>query len=211
MPRIFDISEPISERTAVFPGDTPFTREWVARMRDGASCNVSTVRGSVHCGTHADAPLHYDDAGADIASVSLHAYLGRCRVLHVTPVDDPPVVPVAALTRAALFGVERLLLRTHDAHDGDRFDPRFVSLGTAAARVLVDAGIALVGIDTPSMDHATSKDLPTHQILKHGRVALLENLDLSAVPAGDYELIALPLRIVGGDASPVRAILRELA
>ena len=94
--------------------------------------------------------------------------------------------------------------------DGTVFDARFTALGPAAAEVLVRAGVRLVGIDTPSMDHATSKDLPAHHVLLRGGVALLENLDLSRVTPGDYELIALPLRIVGGDSSPVRAVLRDL-
>jgi arylformamidase len=109
-----------------------------------------------------------------------------------------------------LAGAERILLRTRARHDHRTWDEGFTALGPDAARALVAAGITLVGIDTPSMDHATSKELDGHHVLYEGGVAILENIDLSAVPAGDYELIALPLRIVNGDSSPVRAILREL-
>lgn len=213
--RVWDVSEPVSPDTAVFPGDTPFSAEWVLRLDRGDSCNVSTMRMSVHCGTHADAPRHYDDGGADAASVDLAAYLGPCRVLEVGAIGQPPVVDPAAL-HGRLDGTRRVLLRTARTHDHTRFDPTFVALGQAAARVLVDAGVALVGIDTPSMDPADSKELPAHHLLASGGVALLENLDLSRVPldavtgSGDFELIALPLRIVGGDSSPVRAVLREL-
>ena len=209
--RIWDISEPISPRTAVFPGDTPFSAEWVMRMAQGDSCDVSTLRMSVHCGTHADAPSHYAVGGHDIAAADLSVYLGRCRVIAVRGQGDPPLVPRQAVGPDALGGVERVLLKTMASHDPHRFDPGFTALGPEAARAVVAAGVRLVGIDTPSMDHATSTSLDAHKILLAGRVALLENLDLSAVEPGEYELIALPLKIIGGDASPVRAILRELA
>lgn len=208
--RLWDISERIEAATATFPGDTAFTQQWVARLSRGDSCNVSSVGMSLHLGTHTDAPLHFDDGGADIASVDLRHYVGRCRVLDVRGQGSPPLVPAAALTADALRSVERLLLRTRDDHDHRSFDAHFTALGAAAAEVLVAAGILLVGIDTPSMDHASSKTLDAHHLLHRGGVAILENLDLSAVPPGDYELIALPLRIVRGDSSPVRAILREL-
>ena len=208
--RIWDISEPVGPDAATFPGDTPFSQEWVARMEDGASCNVSTIRMSVHVGTHADSPLHFASDGVDSASVSLAPYLGRCRVADVRGAGAPSLVPPSALTPELLQGCERLLLRTADGHDHTRFDPAFTAIGPAAAEVLVAAGVRLIGIDTPSVDHASSKQLEGHHVLHGGGVAILENLDLRRVPAGDYELIALPLRLVGCDASPVRAILREL-
>ena len=209
-PRLWDISEPIEPASATFPGDTPFSQEWVARQERGASCNVSTIRMSVHVGTHTDAPLHFDLAGADIASVPLTKYIGRCRVVDVRGEGSPSLIPASALTPAMLRGAERILFRTRQDHDHRRWDPAFAAVGADAARALVAAGIQLVGIDTPSMDHADSKDLGGHHVLHDGGIAILENLDLRAVPAGDYELIALPLRIVNGDSSPVRAILREL-
>lgn len=207
--RVWDISERIEPGTATFPGDTPFSQEWVMRMSQGASCNVSTIRMSVHVGTHTDAPLHYDSSGQDIASVDLQTYMGPCRVIEVTPVGSPPRVPVESLTRSVLDGVERLLIRTSPDHDPKTFDPDFVSVGEAAGRVIAEAGLKLIGIDTPSIDHASDKDLGGHHALYEGGVAILENIDLTGVPEGDYELIALPLRIVGCDSSPVRAILRE--
>ncbi len=209
-PRLWDISEPIEPGSATFPGDTPFSQEWVARQERGASCNVSTIRMSVHVGTHTDAPLHFDLAGPDIASVDLRQYIGRCRVVDVTGAGTPSLIPAAALTPQLLQGAERILFRTRHDHDHRQWQPAFTAVGPEAARVLVRAGIRLVGIDTPSMDHADSKELDGHHLLYEGGVAILENIDLRGVPAGDYELIALPLRIVNGDSSPVRAILREL-
>jgi len=209
-PRLWDISEPVSPDTAVFPGDTPFSVEWVARLESGASCDVSAIKMSVHCGTHTDSPLHFDADGLDMASVPLDAYLGRCRVLQVRGTGDPSLVPAEALA-AALQGAERVLFKTRPEHDHTVFDPSFTAVGPTAAEALVRARVRLVGIDTPSMDHATSTDLPAHHVLSAGGVAILENLDLSAVAPGDYELIALPVKIVGSDSSPVRAILRELS
>ncbi len=208
--RIWDISEPIEPGTAAFPGDTPFSQEWVLRQERGGSCNVSTIRMSVHVGTHTDAPLHFDVAGADIASVDLSRYLGRCRVADVRGSGTPSLIPASALTPELLRGAERILFRTREQHDHRVFDASFPAVGPDAARALVAAGIVLVGIDTPSIDHADSKQLDGHHVLYEGGVAILENIDLRFVPAGDYELIALPLRIVNGDSSPVRAILREL-
>lgn len=205
--KIFDISEPISPANAVFPGDTPFSADWVMRMEEGASCNVSTLRMSAHLGTHADSPLHYDPQGLDTASADLSVYMGPCLVADLRGVGVPALLDPGEVKALELNGVERILFRTQDSHDANEFDARFTALGPEAARVLVEQGIRLVGIDTPSMDHAASKDLPGHQVLNSGGVALLENLDLSQVEPGEYELIALPLRIVGGDSSPVRAIL----
>jgi len=207
--KIYDISEPISEHTAVFPGDTPFSRQWVMRIEEGRSCNTSTIKMSAHCGTHTDSPLHYENDDTDIASVDLTTYMGRCRVLAVRGEGGPSLVPGSALSSDVLEGVDRLLLRTADKHDHSVFDRHFTALGPEAAKALVAAGLRLIGIDTPSMDYADSKELEAHKILRAGNVALLENLDLTDVPEGDYELIALPLRILGSDSSPVRAILRE--
>ncbi|MHC5063049.1 MAG: arylformamidase [Planctomycetota bacterium] len=207
--KIFDISEPISPDNAVFPGDTPFSAEWVMRMEEGASCNVSTLRMSAHLGTHADSPFHYDPAGKDSASADLSVYMGPCLVVDLRGVGEPALLDPEEVRALDLNGVERILFRTQDAHEPNEFDASFTALGPEAAKILVEQGIRLVGIDTPSMDHATSKALEAHHVLNAGGVALLENLDLSRVEPGEYELIALPLRIVGGDSSPVRAILRR--
>lgn len=208
MRRIYDISEPLEPATAVFPGDTQFSRRDVMRMADGMSCNVSTIEMSLHCGSHADAPRHYREAAAHAGEYPLEVYWGPCVLLEVGRVGRPPLVDPASLDTAQLAGAQRVLLRTDPQHDHTRFDPEFCALGPDAARALADAGVRLVGIDSQSMDHPTSKDLPSHNILLDAGICLLENLDLSAVPAGSYELCALPLRIPGADAAPVRAALR---
>ena len=206
--KIYDISEPISPAIAVFPGDTGFSAEWVMRIENGDSCNVSTLRMSAHLGSHADAPRHFDSEGGDSASTELEAYIGPCRVVELCGHGEPALLDPAEIDALGLAGAERVLFRTESGHDASSFDADFTAVGPAAANRLVELGMMLVGIDTPSMDHAASKELEAHHALYRGGVAILENLDLSAVEPGDYELIALPLRIVGGDSSPVRAILR---
>ena len=118
--RIWDISEPIEPATAPFPGDTPFSQEWVLRQERGGSCNVSTIRMSVHVGTHTDAPLHFDVAAPDIAAVDLRRYLGRCRVVDVRGEGSPSTIPARALTPELLAGAERILLRTRSEHGKER-------------------------------------------------------------------------------------------
>lgn len=206
--RIWDISEALGPLTATWPGDSPFSREWVMRLDEGHSCNVSTIRSSVHNGTHGDAPLHFLEDGKAIDEVPLDAYLGRCTVVEVEPSDDG-FVPSAALDALA-DDCERVLFRTSPTHDAETFDEDFCALGEAAAKRAVARGLRLVGLDTPSIDHVSSKTMAGHKVLLRGQVAILENLDLTGVPEGEYELIALPLKIRGGDAAPIRAILREL-
>ena len=205
---LYDISEPISEEIATWPGDSKFSREWVMRLDEGMACNVSTITMSTHCGTHVDSPFHFLQQGTTTENTPLLPYLGRCLVLDVKGKGEPPVVPPEAL--AELPSVERILLRTREDHEVGSFDEDFCSLGPQAATACVEMGLKLIGLDTPSMDTCESKELPSHHILLHGGVVMLENIDLTGVPEGFYELIALPLRIVGSDASPVRAILRSL-
>ena len=208
MRKLFDISQAVSEETAVWPGDTPFSKDWVMRIADGMACNVSTIHMSVHCGTHTDAPYHFLEEAPKMADVSLAPYLGPCRVVHIEPEGDPKRVPLAAFD--GLESGERVLFRTCADLDPQVFDEAFCSLGLAAAQRACELGLTLVGLDTPSMDCFTSKTMESHKCLLEGGVAILENLDLREVPEGRYELIALPLKLVGVDSSPVRAVLREL-
>ena len=205
--RIWDVSRPIGESTAVFPGDTTFSRRWVMRLEDGCSCNVSTITTTVHVATHADAPLHFVKDGLPIDRVDLGPYLGPCRVISAQRADALRPEDLAGLD---LRREERILVRAPQALRHDEWRTDFLHCSIDAAHALVQGGARLLGLDTPSMDHSTSKELAAHKVLAAGGVALLESLDLSAVPDGRYELIALPLRIAGSDASPVRAVLRSL-
>lgn len=202
--RIWDISRPIGETTAVWPGDTRFSREWVMRIDAGASCNVSTIRTTVHIGAHTDAPSHFIDGAPSIEAVDLAKYIGPCRVVHLKEPGPLKAEHVAAFDPSD----ERLLVRTRPHIPDDDWHHDFAHCGVDAAHELAGRGWKLLGIDTPSMDFMESKELAAHKTLLAGGVAILEGLDLEGVPEGRYELIALPLKIVGADASPVRAILR---
>ncbi|HET6470019.1 MAG TPA: cyclase family protein, partial [Geminicoccaceae bacterium] len=158
-------------------------------------------------GTHVDAPLHYDPAGAPAGEIPLDVLLGPCRVLDVTRADG--LVAVSDLA-GRIDGVVRLLLRTKPATDPGRWDPDFTAVAPDAMRHLGDGGVRLIGTDAPSVDPEQSKTLDAHMVARAEGMTILEGLVLDGVPPGDYELIALPLRFARLDASPVRAVLREL-
>ena len=204
---LIDISQRVSATAAVFPGDTQFTLRKVAEMSHGASCDVGTITTTLHIGTHADAPSHYAPGAPSIADVPLDRYFGPCRV--VERLGDAPVTAEQVRAWRLMAGM-RYLLRSRTAVDPAVFPDAFAHLEPDAAAALADARVALFGIDTPSVDHRDSKTLDAHKQLLRGGVAILENLDLSHVRPGPFELIAFPLRIDAADASPVRAVLRTL-
>jgi arylformamidase len=209
MRRLWDISPAIGPGFPVYPGDTPFALRWTWSIGPGCPVNVSELLLSPHTGAHADAPLHYDPDGAAIADVALDLYLGRCRVIHA--IDADPLVEPRHLEDALVEVPGRVLIRTARRARIDAWDPAFTAIAPATIDRLHAAGVRLVGVDTPSLDPAASKTLDSHQRVRQHGMAILEGIVLDDVPAGDYELIALPLKIRGGDASPVRAVLRELA
>lgn len=204
--KIYDISQTLSPAIAVWPGDTPFSYEWTLRRAEGYSCDVSRIRMSTHTGTHADAPFHYAEDGATIDQAPLEHYLGPATVIEV---HSPVSVRPEHLGPAASRTIERLLIRTGSCPESTVYNEDFVYLSDELAAWGVKQGLKLIGTDAPSVDQFTSRALTVHRTLLTGRVAILEGLDLTAVPAGDYELIALPLKLAGIDASPVRAILRS--
>jgi arylformamidase len=206
--KLWDISPAIGPGFPVFPGDTPFATNWTVRIGPGCPVNVSAMTTTPHIGSHTDAPLHYDDAGAAIADVPLDIYIGPCRVIHAIGVG---ALVEPAHVQALLGGVPpRVLLRTYRQAPVARWDSAFTAIAPATVDLLHAHGVHLVGIDTPSLDPETSKTLDAHQRVRAHGMAILEGIVLDDVAAGDYELIALPLKIRGGDASPVRAVLREL-
>jgi arylformamidase len=209
MRRIWDISPPIAPVSPVFPGDTPFGLRWTARIGPGCPVNVSVITLSPHVGAHADAPLHYASGGAAIGGVDLEPFLGPCRVVHA--IDRGPLITRAHLEAAvgAAGSPTRLLVRTW-RRAPTQWTSTFTALAPETIAWLASLGVRLVGIDTPSVDPADSKTLDSHQQLLAHDMRVLENLVLDEVDAGDYELIALPLRLMEADASPVRAVLRSL-
>lgn len=207
--KIHDISRPVSQGIHVWPGDTAFDFSFVAKISEGSSVNVGRVEMSVHTGTHVDAPLHFADGEADIASVPLEKYVGPCVVADVRP-SARGILPadLPAGLEAPLGSAPRLLLRSY-ARRPDAFDEGMAHATPELAAWLGARGVVLLGVDTDSMDAFESKELPAHRALLGAGVAILEGIDLAAVEAGTYELVALPLRLAGADGSPVRAVLLE--
>ena len=205
--RIWDISPPVHAGSPVFPGDAAYRSVWAARIGPGCPVNVSTITLSPHTGAHADAPLHYDDAGAAIGAVDLAPYLGRCRVIHAI---GTPLVQWSQLAHAVEHLPPRVLVRTCARSPVEHWDPELAAYAPETIERLADLGVSLIGIDTTSIDPAPSKTLDSHQVIRRRGLRVLENLVLDDVPEGDYELIALPLKLIHADASPVRAILRSL-
>jgi len=207
MRSLWDISPPVDAHSPVFPGDTPYRQAWAARIAPGCPVNVSSITLSPHVGAHADAPLHYDPEGSPVGAVDLEPYLGRCRVIHA--IGRRPLVEWSDLAHAIGDLPPRVLVRTYERVPLDRFDDHLAAFAPDTIERLADAGVKLVGIDTASIDPADSKALASHQVIRRRGLRVLENLVLDDVPEGDYELIALPLKLMTADASPVRAVLRR--
>lgn len=208
MKKLWDISPPIHAQSPVFPGDTAYSQHWVATIGPGCPVNVSAITLSPHVGAHADGPLHYDPDGAAIGTVDLQTFIGPCRVIHA--IACGPLVRPQHLDHAMTGLPPRVLVRAYDRMPQDRFDTALPAFAPETITMLADHGVVLIGIDSGSVDPADSKTLDSHQVLRRRGLRVLENLLLDNVPEGDYELIALPLKLTTADASPVRAVLREL-
>ena len=230
---IYDITRSLNDNTPVWPGDAPFrfTRNW--RIADGAAVNLGSISLSVHAGTHADAPLHFQDDGRSIAELDLSVYVGRATVATVSGCDLITVQDIVAAistadrgygdasfasevrksapettASAALALAPRLLLRTSAWQDPATFPTQFPVIAPDVPGFLRSQGVILLGLDVPSVDLFDSKDLPNHHALHANGIHILESLVLDGVPSGNYDLTALPLKIEGSDGSPIRAILR---
>ncbi len=208
MQKLWDISPAVDPRSPVFEGDTPYAQRWGWQISHGSPVNVAAITLSGHVGAHADGPLHYDPEGRAVGELPLEPYIGPCRVIHA--LDGHGLVEMQDLAHAMDQLPARVLIRTYRRFPAHQFDPDFRALQAGLIEQLADHGVLLVGLDSASVDPASSKDLPSHQALRRRDLRVLENLCLDDVPEGDYELIALPLRWMQADASPVRAILRPL-
>lgn len=205
--RIWDITQVLRGGIPVWPGDTAFASKRTWRIEEGSPVNVSALTLSTHTGSHADAPLHYSATACDIASVDLGPYLGECLVVDARgsgPLIGPEHLP-------KLGGANRVLFRTFESFPVDRWESGFTAIAPETIEHLAERGVRLIGIDSPSIDPQDSKTMTAHTLVLQHDLRILEGLVLDDVPPGRYELVALPLPIAGGDASPVRAILRELA
>lgn len=214
---IFDISRALSSDLAPWPGDTPFHFELKWKMAEGATVNVGAINMGVHNGTHADAPFHFDESGDPIERMPLDAYVGDAVVVDLTKLfartgdglDRTRQIGVADLQAlsASLEQAPRLLLRTGVWKDPKVFPDWIPVIAPDVPEWLQTRKVKLLGLDLPSVDAIEAKKLNNHYALVAARVAIVESLDLSEVEAGIYHFSALPLKIAGGDAGPVRAIL----
>lgn len=204
---IYDITPPIEPALAVWPGDTMPSREILCDLARGDNITLSTLRATVHLGAHADAPSHYGRGAPSIEARPVDFYLGMCQVIH-TFVPRGRRVGISDLKSP--IHAPRVLFRTETYPDPHHFNQDFAALEPSLIEHLAKHDVRLVGLDTPSIDLFDSKDLPAHHMCLRYDLAILEVLNLKAVPEGIYELIALPLKLVGFDASPVRAILRTV-
>lgn len=204
---IYDITPPITGALAVWPGDTPPLREVLLNLAKGDNITLSTLHATVHLGAHADGPNHYGIDAQGIGEQALEVYIGRCQVIHV---EVKRGARIETSQIVASIQAERVLLGTGSYPDPTKFNEDFAGLSPALVDDLHEKGVKLVGIDTPSVDLFESKDLPAHKRFLAHDMAILEGIVLTDVPAGMYELIALPLKLMGFDASPVRAVVRTI-
>jgi arylformamidase len=207
-PRLWDISQPLRVGLPVWPGDTAFRAERRWSFGPQSPVNVSAITLSTHSGAHADAPLHYDPEGEAIEAVALDAYLGPCLLVDARGCGR--LIEPAFVQAAVPPGTERVLFRTYDRFPHDGWVEAFTPIHPAAIDLLAARGVRLIGLDSPSLDPQDSKTMDAHLAVRRAGMRVLEGLVLDEPPPGRYELIALPLPLQGLDASPVRAILREI-
>jgi len=207
MKQIWDISPLISSDGPVFPGDTPYRVDWMSKFSQESPLNLCSISLSPHIGAHADAPLHMTESGSAISELDLHPFIGKCRVVHA--MNCGPLVFPRHLRHTPAPLPERILIRSRTSTPRV-WDSDFTAVSPETIVWLHEQNVKLIGIETPSIDPADSKTFPSHNKLYELDMRVLENLVLDEIPENDYELIALPLKLVGACASPVRAILVPL-
>ena len=202
--KIYDISPMIHEGIAVWPGDVKFEKQFSMRLSKGDNLDLGSIKTTLHVGAHADARSHYQPGGESVESMYLDAYIGECQVIKVGTPYGERILPRHLPGK---IKAPRILLGTDSFLNPDQFNENFCSLSPELVEFLAKQGVQLIGIDTPSVDPFDSKKLESHQALLKYNVVNLEGLVLNRVPDGLYFLSALPLKILGADASPVRAVL----
>jgi len=212
MTKIYDISVLVYEGMPTWPGDPKFSSSLASSISRGNAANVSHLDMGAHTGTHVDAPFHFFANGTGVDQLSLETLIGPCRVFDLTDVTGD--ITAAALEKCDWRGVTRALFKTRNSRhwvQGDReFDKGFTALAADGAAYLVARGVKLVGVDYLSVEGYGNKDHAVHDTLLGANVVIVESLNLSEVPAGDYELIALPVKLKGADGAPARVVLRAL-
>ncbi len=202
--RVIDISLPLRSDLPPWPGDVAFSRTTALKRDSGGDANVSRIALSVHYATHADAPFHFNDAGAKIDEIDPARYCGPAQVVRLAPCN---IITPEALRGVDLTLAPRLLLDTSCRRDLSQFPTTYPPLHLDLVRMLAAAGVKLLGLDAPSVDALDSMGMPVHHALGAADILIVENLSLSGVAPGIYDLFAVPLKIVGSDGAPLRAIL----
>ncbi|AXI00504.1 arylformamidase [Sporosarcina sp. PTS2304] len=201
-----DITQPLTKQIAEWPGDTPFSYEVTVTKEQSGSVNIGKLTMSTHIGTHTDAPFHYDNDGLRILDLPIDLYIGRACVVDVTGVA---CVSRKHLEPIDFEGAQRILLKTGSHPIPHKFPEKFTVIGEDVGPLLKERGVRLIGVDTPSVDAETSKELVAHHSLYRNNIIIIENLVLESLKPGQYELIALPLALEEADGSPVRAVVRR--
>jgi arylformamidase len=207
MNKWIDISQRLDNNIPVWPGDTPFSYKISWPMEDSGSVNVGEIAMSTHTGTHVDAPFHFDNDGKRIIDLDVNLFIGPARVIHV---PNPTSIGIKEVSELDLKDVTRLIIRTDTWFERTKFPESIPEIEPELAAFLAENGVRLLGMDLPSVDTLDSKELPAHHELNRNGIHILEGLVLDSVEPGDYEIAALPLAIVEGDGSPVRAVLRKI-
>ncbi|MDQ3132194.1 MAG: cyclase family protein [Acidobacteriota bacterium] len=209
--KIYDVTFPIFDQTPIYEGDPKVKIEIANSLAKGDAANVSHICFGVHTGTHVDAPVHFIEGARRVHELEFEKLIGNCRVVELS--GDVTAIEPQHLEN--LESIERVLFKTRNSafwnepEKGFRTD--FTYITPEAAKILAEKNIKLVGIDYLSVEKFGSKDFATHITLLEKEVVIIEGLDLREVPAGDYELICLPLKYIGGagDGAPARTILRD--
>lgn len=201
----YDLSPEISEKTAVWPGDQKYGQTIAIDFKNGGNLLLSSIKTTLHLGSHADAPNHYHPDGQGIHTRDMNFYFGDCQVIHVSLPKTSRILP-SHIAKSEVV-TERVLFRTNSFPDPEKWTDDFCSLSPELVDYLAKKNVKLIGIDTPSVDPWNDKELCSHQVIYRNNMAILEGIVLTQVPEGIYHLMALPLKIKDADASPVRAIL----
>jgi arylformamidase len=205
-----DISVPLINGMVHWPGDAPFERAETESIAKGAEANVSEIRGSSHSGTHMDAPRHYLPGAPGIDTMPITAGVGRARVIAIT---DPELIQVRDLEPYRLAQGERVLFKTRNSGrcwKTNQFQTEFIYIPKETATYLVERRVQTVGVDYLSVGGFEKDGADTHRILLSAGIWIIEGLNLQQVEPGEYELVCLPLKILGSDGAPARAVLRKL-
>ncbi len=209
--KIHDVSVLVHEGMPIWPGDPKLSMRLASSIAKGGVANVTRIEMGAHTGTHMDAPFHFHANGYTVDKLPLDVLIGPCRVFDLT--DLTGHITRAALEKCDLGAVTRALFKTRNslrwANDNHEFDKGFVAIAADAAKHLVERGVKLVGVDYLSVEAFDSKSFPVHDTLLGAGVAIIEGLNLAGVSAGDYELIALPIKLKGADGAPARVVLRS--